>query len=357
MNQQELTVINLGRSLDDLANLDPRGYGVSKILYSGAKNHTKKPLSVNAAEKLLNTVKRGDFVYIMTGFVLWPYEKPETDGFISSMLLCRALSLAFGVKPVLICPKDAKCAAEATSGCIGLDITDDLESLSQKDNCMGIVCFTKNEEEAKEQAEDILKKVFPSAVISIECPGANSKGVYHNALGVDVSHLESKQDILFEMLKDKGVLNIAIGDLGNEIGMGTISDVLKKYIPYAGENACKCGCRCGIAVKTKADNIITATVSDWGCYAMIAAISYMQGDIDIMHTAELEKEVLKVASKNNIIDMNGDAIPAIDGFGLEINLPIVSLMRELVKSTLSLKETCRTWFEKVSELKYFESVE
>ena len=31
MTQQELTVLNLGQSLDDLANLDPRGYGVSSL--------------------------------------------------------------------------------------------------------------------------------------------------------------------------------------------------------------------------------------------------------------------------------------------------------------------------------------
>lgn len=28
MNQQELTIFNLGENLDNLMNLDPRGYGV-----------------------------------------------------------------------------------------------------------------------------------------------------------------------------------------------------------------------------------------------------------------------------------------------------------------------------------------
>ena len=37
MTQKELTVLNLGQSLDDLANLDPRGYGVCKILHSAAR--------------------------------------------------------------------------------------------------------------------------------------------------------------------------------------------------------------------------------------------------------------------------------------------------------------------------------
>ena len=37
MTQHELTVLNLGQSLDDLANLDPRGYGVCKILYKASR--------------------------------------------------------------------------------------------------------------------------------------------------------------------------------------------------------------------------------------------------------------------------------------------------------------------------------
>ena len=57
MTQQEITLLNLGQSLDDLANLDPRGYGVCKILYSGSRKLAGKPLCVNAAEKLVATLK------------------------------------------------------------------------------------------------------------------------------------------------------------------------------------------------------------------------------------------------------------------------------------------------------------
>ena len=49
MTQKELTVRNLGQSLDDLMNLDPRGYGVCKILYDAARKYTGEPLTANAA--------------------------------------------------------------------------------------------------------------------------------------------------------------------------------------------------------------------------------------------------------------------------------------------------------------------
>ena len=354
MTQQELTLRNLGQSLDDLANLDPRGYGVCKILYEASRKYTGAPTSMNAAQKLAQTVKEGDIVYIMTGFVLRPYKKAEMDGIVSSALLCRALVIAFGAKPVIVCPKANFEAVRQLAPCVGLHLREDMEELREIPVSMGVICFTNDESLAPKQAEEIIERDRPTAVISVECPGANNKGVYHNATGLDVTELEARQDVLFEKLQAMGVLNIAIGDLGNESGMGAIRETLETYSPYAGPNACRCGCGGGIAVRTKADNIITATVSDWGCYAMIAALAYLKENPDIMHTPELEKQTMETACHSGMIDMYGWLIPALDGFGEEINLPMVALMRNMVISALKLKDTCATWFEKVDELHYFD---
>ncbi len=356
MTQQELTLLNLGQNLDDLSNLDPRGYGVCRILYSASREYTGEPLTMNAAKKLVNTVKEGDLVYILTGFVLLPFKKSETDGIISSMLLARALVKAFGAKPVIICPEENLEAVKNLAYCIGLHLYTTIEDLKQYPVSVAVIPFTKDAEEAPALADEIISQGRPSAVVSIECPGANAIGKYHNATGLDVTELEAKMDILFDKLQEQGVLNISIGDLGNEIGMGTIGDHLKKYIPYAREGACRCGCNGGIAVRTKTDNIITATVSDWGCYGMIAAIAYLKRDLDILQTPELEEDAMITAAKSGMIDMYGWLIPAIDGFGTSMNKSIVNLMRECVSSTLKLEKTCETWFEKVIELEYYERV-
>lgn len=354
MTQQEITLLNLGQSLDDLANLDPSGYGVCKILYSGSRPLAGKPLCVNAAEKLVATLKENDIVYILTGFVLRPFKKAETDGIISSMLLCRALVKAFGVKPVIVCPEENRQAVTSMSACVGLHLREDLQELREIPLSMGMVTFTKDAEEAPRQADALLSALPPAAVIAIEAPGCNAAGFYHNAIGLDVTELEAKMDVLFEKAQAMGILNIAIGDLGNEIGMGAIAETLERHIPYAAKGRCSCGCGGGIAVKTKADTLITATVSDWGCYAMIAALAYLKEDPEIMHTPELEKEALTCGCRNGMVDMHGWLIPAIDGFGLEFQMPIVQLMGEMVRSALRLKTTCKTWFEKVEELKFFE---
>ena len=354
MTQHELTVLNLGQSLDDLANLDPRGYGVCKILYKAARETVGMPLCMNAALKLVSTVKDGDIVYIMTGFVLRPYKRGETDGIISSVLLARALVLSLGAKPVVIIPENDLNAVKSLSAVVGLHLCENLEEMLNMPVSMGVVVFTKDKSEAKKQAEELLSNWRPSAAIAVECPGENEVGCYHNAVGLDVTELEAKQDALFDLIKEEGILNIAIGDLGNEIGMGAIKEQLNEYIPYAAEGRCSCGCGGGIAVRTATDNIMTATVSDWGCYSLIASLAFLKSDIEIMHTPEMEKQACEAACRAGMIDMYGWLIPSIDGFGLEINMPIVQLMRELVVQALSLKLKCKTWFEKVDELGFFE---
>ncbi len=359
MTQQELTLYNLGQTLDDLSNLDPRGYGVCRILYDAARKVTGEPLCMNAAKRLCGAVKADDFVYIITGFVLRPFKKAETDGIIGAILLARALIKAFGAKPVLVCQEENVQAAKAIAAVCGVHSYDSIEEIRSLPTAIAVVPFTKDQAAAQAQADALIAQALPAAVVSTEAPGANANGEYHNATGLNMTELEAKMDVLFTALQEKGVLNIAIGDLGNEIGMGKIANQLERYIPYAGPGRCRCkthsdvDCVGGIAAATAADHLITATVSDWGCGGMIAALAFLREDIEIMHDAELEKAACVAAAQNGMIDMYGWMIPAIDGFGLAINTSIVTLMRECVSEALKLRETCATWFEKTIELGFF----
>jgi len=354
ITQEELTKLNIGQNLDNLMNLDPRGYGVCRILYKASREYTGKPLTMNAAEQLLKTVKENDLVYILTGFVLLPSKKAEMDGIVGAMLLARALVKAFGAKPVVIVPEDNLVAVKNLAYEMGLHLYDNVEELQQYPVSMGVVTFTKDIDKAAAQAKELMAKGMPSAVISTEAPGANKYGVYHNATGLNLSEIEAKSDVLFQMLKDAGVLNIAVGDLGNETGMGTLKEHLYKYIPYAGDKSCRCPCEGGIAAVTAADHIITATTSDWGVYGMIAALAFLKEDLDIMISPELEKNAIRAASRSGMIDMYGWLIPAIDGFHEEFNVGIVHLMNECIRYPLQLKKTCATWFEKVINLNFFQ---
>ena len=109
----------------------------------------------------------------------------------------------------------------------------------------------------------------------------------------------------------------------------------------------------GICARTAADTVLTATVSDWGTYAVCAAIAFLKGDTDLMHTPEMEKEVVTTASRYGMIDMYGWLVLAIDGMDMSILMAIVSLMRSCVSNALGLVDTCKTWFDKTIELGYF----
>ena len=207
------------------------------------------------------------------------------DGTVSAMLLARALVMAFNAKPVIVCPSDSVQAIEKCAAVVGLHIY-------------------KNLADAPAQVAELAARK-PAAVVSVEASGANTLGVYHNAVGKDVTEMQAKSEALWDLLRTQGVPNIAIGDLGNEIGMGTIADHIKKYVPFTDKGECQCGCGEGILSATKADNIITATCSDWGCYGLMAALAYLKKDMEILHHEEMESEVMRVAARNGFIDMTG----------------------------------------------------
>lgn len=348
MTEKELAILQMGENLDALMNLDPRGYGVCRILYKGSRAYTGRPLTVNAADRLISAVGKEDFVYIITGFILMPHNAPEMDGMVSSILLARSLVQAFDAKPVIICPIDCKPAVENCARMAGLHLYENLENLEKLPFSMGIIPFSKDKALAQKQADQIISQnKLPAAVISIEAPGANQAGEYHNAAGNNVTALEAKTDILFCKLKEKGILNIAIGDLGNEIGMGAIADHIKRYVPYADDKQCKCNCQGGILAASKADHIITATVSDWGCYGMMAALAYLKKDVNIFHSARMEKDIMEAASRSGLVDMDGSFLPGIDGFSLRMNMDMVRLMRDCIRFGIENDGKFKEWSEEV----------
>ena len=195
MTKEELTLLNIGDDLDTLMNLDPRGYGVCRILYDGARRFTGEPLSVHGAKGLIKNIKKGEKVFILTGFVLLPWDEAETDGIISSTVLARFLMKAFGAKPVMIVPSQCKKAIRAMSNVLSFKTTDDLDNIGENTVC--VVEFTKDFDEAEVQARDILSHDKPCAVITNEAPGRNKNGYYHNAVGVNTTAVEPKYDALF----------------------------------------------------------------------------------------------------------------------------------------------------------------
>lgn len=343
MTREELTQLNVGYNLDTLMNLDPRGYGVCRILYEGAVAFTGGPLSLNGARGLVKNIKKGEKVFILTGFILLPWKEAETDGIISSTIFARFIMRAFGAKPVMLVPSQCVKAIKAMSNVLSFNITYDLDDIPENTVC--VIEFTKLREEADEQANEILSHGHPCAIISNEAPGRNKNGYYHNSVGVNTTNIEAKYDILFKKCQQLGIYNLSIGDLGNEIGMAAIEDHIRAYIPYAEEGGCQAGSGFGILADTSADNIITATVSDWGCNALMAATAFLLNKPELFHDAEDQATAMDAAAASGMLDMYGLPRPFIDGIGKNINLPLVSLMGALIEYPHTVEDKTADWFK------------
>lgn len=347
MEAENLAELNVGENLDQLMNLDPRGYGVCRILYCGARAYMGEPIAMKCAKALNSTIQQGDIVYIITGFVLMPHKHGEMDGIIGSMLLARMLVKAYDAKPIIICPKECNHAVEKLADVVGLHLYVKATQIKSMPIAVGRITYTKDSNQAEEQAKNIMKKLPPKAVIAIEAPGANSKGVYHSAKGYDLTKLEAKSDLLFKKCKEAGILNIAIGDLGNELGMGAIKEHLQKCIPYMEKGGCSCGCGEGGASEVAADYIITATISHWGVEALIAAVAWIHKKPEWIHSKEMEIEAIKRASNCGMVDMYGWLEYAIDGIDLDFHVNLLELMRLCIVNTLCHFESCKEWYDKV----------
>lgn len=352
MNKKELTLLNIGDDLDSLMNLDPRGYGVCRILYDGARRFTGEPLCVNGAKGLVNNIKKGERVFILTGFVLLPWNEAETDGIISSAIFARFLINAFGAKPVMIVPEQCTKAIISMSRVLDFEVTTDIDNIP--DGAVCIVEYTKSKDEEENQADEILSHGLPCAIISNEAPGRNKNGYYHNAVGVNTTDYEAKYDVLFKKCQKLGIYNLSIGDLGNEIGMAAIEEHIRKYIPYAEEGGCKAGTGFGILSDTAADNIITATCSDWGCNALMAATAFLLGDTSLFHSIEDQASAMDAAAGAGMLDMYGKARPYIDGIGKNINLPLIAMMKSIIEYPSTVEDKTAEWFSRTIDKGFFE---
>ncbi|HOA33203.1 MAG: DUF4392 domain-containing protein [Clostridiales bacterium] len=351
MDKSSLSLLNFGDSLDSIANLDPRGYGVCRVLYKAARDMANEPLSIKGAKLIIDSLAPKGLVYIISGFVLPDCEKAETDGLIGAVLLSKVLALYFRAKPVIICPPEALSAAEAASRAIGLEVISSIPDASDRPY-LSLMPFTKDKAKALDETAALLENGMPCLVISIEAPGSNAEGEYHSAKGINITELEAKSDALFRLLQNMGVPSLSIGDLGNEIGLSTLRESVLKYIDKAGKS-CQCGCVSGIFSDTAADAVITATASDWGVYALISAIALLRGNKEIIPSGDELKDALRAGVENGLVDMSGKAVPAIDGFNESLNAAVLSLMRELVSHAIDNRGEYEYWFDSVLQSGYF----
>jgi D-glutamate cyclase len=318
----------VGENLDQLMTLDMRGDGISRALAAAARAQTDGPLALTAARRLREALYEGGSALFLTGFVVPPWGIGETDGLIGTVVLARALERAFATRIVVVSEEDVLPALEAGFREAGLLVYRKLEA-ANRGRSVCLIPFPKDEAVAAAEAARLAEEVAPAACVAIERPGKNAVGQYHYALGKNVTEWVAPVDLLYEAVAGRNALTVAVGDFGNELGMGAIAPAVIAETPAGAD--CGCPCQGGIACPIPADVTVASSVSDWGAYATAAALSYLQGEPAVFTTPCEYKAVLRATVRGGCIDgASHYAIPAIDGVAEETNVALVALLRDAV---------------------------
>ena len=131
----------------------------------------------------------------------------------------------------------------------------------------------------------------------------------------------------FEQDRPPGVVTMAIGDGGNEIGMGNIPhETIVKNI--ANGNLIHC--------RVPTDHLIVAGVSNWGAYALAAGIFVVRGVKPPagLFDADREREILEVMVREGpLVDgVTGKQTATVDGLSWEDYVKPLNRIREILES-------------------------
>jgi len=311
----------VGENLDQLALLDMRGDGVARALYAAARAGGEDPLSLRAARTL---VAAGGPALVLTGFRVPPWGVPETDGLIGTAVLAAALDRAAGTPVVCVAEPAVTGPLAAALRATGLAVAGEVGETSRLPHVATVLPY------AGDDVAALADRLAPAVCVAIERPGRNDRGRYHMARGRDVTDWIAPVDDLWDELRRRGVPTVAIGDFGNELGMGAIADAVRRVTPAGA--ACGCGCGGGVAAASPADVTIACSVSDWGAYALSACVSHLaRRDAGALVGGDGYRRVCEAAVAAGAIDGASTlAIPHIDGVDDRFNARLVEIMRDAV---------------------------
>ncbi len=160
----------------------------------------------------------------------------------------------------------------------------------------------------------------PSLVVFLERLGRASDGRYYNMRGEDVSASTPPLDgAAIESLKG-GIPVLAVGDGGNEVGMGNFREELAEALP--GYTRC-------LSV-TKASVALAVDVSDWGGYALAALLSLGEGNWVGAEESEIAQMLAAQIDAGAVDGVTRKKQPTVDGFGLDVHRDVVRSLKEAV---------------------------
>jgi len=321
--------------LDRIANLEfknkPAQQGWTAARYDAARRRQGGgPVSGAIARALLPRLPLGTAILTTgTGNPVW-LPQGETDGPSGVAVLARALG-ALGVRSCVLSEARFLPGIRASVQAAGTPLLD-WDAWLQRPN--GALCleFPTGAQAAGPFVDGLLARLPDvAAAFFIEKPGPNALGVFHNSSGKPkdadwVGHLHR----LAEAARRRGVATVAVGDGGNEIGFGSVREDLADSHPLGRD--CGCPCHGGLLDATEVDFLLPAAVSNWGAYAIAAALELASGRPGLLPGwREVEASIAAPLAAGAYDGYSGLAVPTVDGTSLAANRSVHQLMGEVLR--------------------------
>lgn len=327
----------IGEHIDRLITIELKNRGMPHDflveLYEVArKQGGGRPLSIRAAEGLIKSVGKGDVVFLMTGAGYPPVmPKGESDGPPGVAALARVLYMGLGATPVYVCEEAHADPIVASSEAAHIMVKDFADA---KEKHLGAAITTAPTDQAgvPAWATSIFDEYQPKAIVVSERLGPNEYGIITSATGwakTEDSGIVDLTPVMDEAHK-RGVFSIGIGDHGNEMGFGTIHEDVKRIMPHGAKG--QGDTPGGSATVVKTDVIIPAMMSNWGCYAVEAALAFLLQKPEVMHDPEMEGRVItKCLEAGGLEAMMCSTAFSVDNCDGESSQAVVQLLGNMVR--------------------------
>lgn len=262
-----------------------------------------------AAEALSGARKVG----LITGFFVPRGEvaAPETDGPVGTALLAAGLA-ACGVPARIAVDTPCAEAVRAAVAATGERVAIDEVALDDR----GVI----------DRLAETWQRDGITHAVSIERCGPSPDGKPRNMRGVDVSPWTAPLEKLFMA---GSWLKLAVGDGGNEIGMGKLPPgLIARTVPNGDRIACTTTC----------DRLVVAGVSNWGAYGLLAALCVVRptwsATLSRFLTADRDLAVTRaVVEQAGAVDgVTARREPTVDGFGPEVHGALIEELRRIAWS-------------------------
>ncbi len=260
------------REIEKIIQQDPGNRGLDKW---AVQEHL-----LPATDSLLS----GKHILMTTGFFIKNAGVIETDGPPGAIILANAL-IQLGKAVTLIVDNHSLDIMEA-----GLQVLD----------CrLELVGFDRDDDLS---AAGLIRP-DTTHFIAIERPGQAADGKYYNFRGDDISFAVAPVDSLFSYCEQKGIVTIGIGDGGNELGMGLVSENVDIHVAPGRAFSCK----------TPARHCVCAGVSNWAGYGKAALLSLMS-DRNLLPRPEDFSRLLDAIVQAGAVDgVSGIKAATVDG--------------------------------------------